>query len=349
MKVFVTGVAGQLGHDVINELMKREAAGEGNFTCVGSDLAPAYAGAADGTPVTQTEYVSLDITDAEAVEQALRRCEPDVVIHCAAWTAVDLAEDDDKKETVRKVNAVGTKNIAETVKKLDETQSDGCKMVYISTDYVFDGQGEMPWEPDCKAYAPLNVYGETKLAGELAVSQTLEKYFIVRIAWVFGQNGKNFIKTMLNVGKKHDKLTVVCDQIGTPTYTLDLAVLLCDMIVTEKYGYYHATNTELTATDEAEEKNGYTKDGTKLGYISWYDFTKEIFRLAVECGHKEYAEDKISVCPVTTEEYGISKAARPFNSRLDKSKLKQNGFTPLPTWQDAVRRYLSELDFEQFS
>lgn len=349
MKVFVTGVAGQLGHDVINELMKRDVEGRGSFCCVGSDLAPSYSGAADGTPVTKTEYVSLDITDAQAVEKVLTQCAPDVVIHCAAWTAVDLAEDEDKKETVRKVNACGTKNFAEAVKKLDETQPGGCKMVYISTDYVFDGQGEKPWEPDCKEYAPLNVYGETKLAGELAVSQTLEKYFIVRIAWVFGQNGKNFIKTMLNVGKTHDKLTVVCDQIGTPTYTLDLAVLLCDMILTDKYGYYHATNSELTAADETEEKSGYTKEGTKLGYISWYDFTKEIFRLAVEYGHDEYGEDKISVRPVTTEEYGLSKAARPFNSRLDKSKLEMNGFRPLPTWQDAVKRYLKELDFESFS
>ena len=198
-------------------------------------------------------------------------------------------------------------------------------MIYLSTDYVFDGQGETPWDPDCKDYKPLNVYGETKLAGELAVSETLEKYFIVRIAWVFGKNGKNLIKTMLNVGKTHDTLTVVDDQIGTPTYTFDLARLLVDMLETEKYGYYHATN--------------------EGGYISWYDFTKEIFRQAVEMGHTEYSEDRLTVKPVTTAEYGVSKAARPFNSRLDKSKLAANGFTPLPTWQDALARYLKEIEF----
>ena len=198
-------------------------------------------------------------------------------------------------------------------------------MVYISTDYVFDGQGTEPWQPDCKDYKPLNVYGQTKLDGELAVSSTLDKYFIVRIAWVFGKNGKNFIKTMLNVAKTHDKLTVVSDQIGTPTYTYDLARLLVDMIETEKYGYYHATN--------------------EGGYISWYDFTKEIFRQAAAMGHPEYLPENMTVNSVTTAEYGASKAARPFNSRLDKSKLTANGFTPLPTWQDALGRYLKELDF----
>ena len=244
---------------------------------------------------------------------------PDVVIHCAAWTAVDLAEDDDKKAKVHAINADGTQNIADACKKID------AKMVYISTDYVFDGQGTTPWQPDCKDYAPLNVYGQTKLDGELAVANTLEKYFIVRIAWVFGVNGKNFIKTMLNVGKTHDKLTVVSDQIGTPTYTLDLSRLLVDMIETDKYGYYHATN--------------------EGGYISWYDFTKEIFKQAVELGHTEYSEDRLTVVPVTTAEYGVSKAARPFNSRLDKSKLVENGFKPLPTWQDALHRYLQEIEF----
>lgn len=336
MKVFVTGVAGQLGHDVINELMKRTAEGKGSFSCIGSDLAPEYNGAQDGTAVTKTPYVSLDITDTAAVDRVLAEAAPDVVIHCAAWTAVDLAEDDDKKEKVRMVNAVGTENFAKAVKKLDQSQPNGCKMMYISTDYVFNGQGTTPWEPDCKDYAPLNVYGETKLAGELAVSGNLEKYFIVRIAWVFGKNGKNFIKTMLNVGKTHDKLTVVDDQIGTPTYTFDLAKLLCDMIVTDKYGYYHATNSEVTDAGNT---------GCKTGYISWYDFTKEIFRQAVAQGHSEYSEDRLTVTPVTTAEYGISKAARPFNSRLDKKKLEENGFTPLPTWQDAIERYLKELDF----
>ena len=311
MKVFVTGVAGQLGHDVMNELAKR------GYEGIGSDVKEVYSGVADGTPVTTMPYVPMDITDRVSVEKVLKEAAPDAVVHCAAWTAVDLAEDEDKKETVRKVNAEGTRNIALVCKEL------GCKMVYISTDYVFDGQGTEPWDPDCKDYKPLNVYGETKLEGELAVSENLEKYFIVRIAWVFGKNGKNFIKTMLNLGKTHDQLRVVSDQIGTPTYTLDLAVLLADMIETEKYGYYHATN--------------------EGGYISWYDFTKEIFRQAIEAGHKEY--EKVTVTPVTTEEYGGSKAKRPFNSRLDKSKLTANGFRLLPTWQDAVKRYLSEIEF----
>ena len=311
MKVLVTGVAGQLGHDVMNELAKRGHEG------VGSDLAAEYSGIADGSVVTKMPYVSMDITDAAAVETVLQEIKPDAVVHCAAWTAVDLAEDDDKVDKVRSINAGGTKNIAEVCKKLD------CKMVYLSTDYVFDGQGTKPWDPDCKTYQPLNVYGQTKLEGELAVSETLDKYFIVRIAWVFGINGKNFIKTMLNVGKTHDTLKVVSDQVGTPTYTYDLARLLVDMIETDKYGYYHVTN--------------------EGGYISWYDFTKEIFRQAVELGHTEYSEDRLTVLPVTTAEYGLSKAKRPFNSRLDKSKLVRNGFTPLPTWQDALRRYLKEI------
>ena len=288
MKVFVTGVAGQLGHDVMNDLAAR------GYEGIGTDIAPQYSGADDGTSVTTMPYVSLDITDRDAVEKTITELKPDVVVHCAAWTAVDLAEDDDKKAKVHAINA-------------------------------FDGQGTTPWQPDCKDYAPLNVYGQTKLDGELAVANTLEKYFIVRIAWVFGVNGKNFIKTMLNVGKTHDRLTVVSDQIGTPTYTLDLSRLLVDMIETDKYGYYHATN--------------------EGGYISWYDFTKEIFKQAVELGHTEYSEDRLTVAPVTTAEYGVSKAARPFNSRLDKSKLVENGFKPLPTWQDALHRYLQEINF----
>ena len=303
MKVFVTGVGGQLGHDVMNELHKR------GYEGVGSDIAPQYSGIADGSAVTVMPYVPMDITNAEMVEQVLTEVNPDVVIHCAAWTAVDLAEDEDKQEKVRAINVGGTQNIANVCKKL------GCKMVYISTDYVFDGQGETPWEPDCKDYAPLNVYGRTKLDGELAVSNTLEKFFIVRIAWVFGLNGNNFIKTMLNVGKKYETLRVVNDQVGTPTYTLDLSRLLVDMVETEKYGYYHATN--------------------EGGYISWYDFACEIFRQA---GYTN------TVLPVTTAEYGLSKAARPFNSRLDKRKLVENGFEPLPTWQDALARFLKEIE-----
>ena len=301
MKFFVTGVAGQLGHDVMNELASRGFAG------VGSDLAPEYAGIQDGSAVCTMPYASMDITDAAAVEAVITAAAPDVVVHCAAWTAVDLAED--MEEKVRAINAGGTRNIASVCKKL------GCKMIYISTDYVFDGQGETPWEPDCKDYKPLNIYGQTKLEGELAVAEQLEKFFIVRIAWVFGLNGKNFIKTMLSVGKKYDTVRVVCGQVGTPTYTLDLSRLLVDMAQTEKYGYYHATN--------------------EGGYISWYDFTCEIFRQA---GYET------KVVPVTTAEYGLSKAARPFNSRLDKSKLTQKGFAPLPTWQDALSRYLKEIE-----
>ncbi len=313
MKVFVTGVAGQLGHDVMNELAAR------GYEGIGSDLAPSYNGIMDGTAVTEMPYVSLDITDASAVEKTLLSVKPDVVVHCAAWTAVDLAEDDDKREKVRAINADGTRHIADVCKTLN------CKMVYLSTDYVFDGQGTEPWKPDCKDYRPLSVYGQTKLEGELAVSETLEKFFIVRIAWVFGKNGNNFIKTMLKVGKNHDRLTVVNDQIGTPTYTLDLAVLLVDMIETEKYGYYHATN--------------------EGGYISWYDFACEIFRQAAEMGYTDYDSEHLEVVPVTTAEYGISKAERPFNSRLDKSKLTENGFSLLPSWQDALARYLKEIEF----
>lgn len=295
MKVFVTGVKGQLGHDVVNELRKR------NHEAIGVDIE------------------EMDITDKASVDRVIKEAKPDAVIHCAAWTAVDAAEDEDKKEKVRLVNAVGTQYIADVCKELN------IKMMYISTDYVFDGQGETPWDPDCKDYKPLNVYGQTKLEGELAVSNTLSDYFIIRIAWVFGKNGNNFIKTMLNVGKTHDTLTVVNDQIGTPTYTYDLARLLVDMIETEKYGYYHATN--------------------EGGYISWHTFACEIFRQAAAMGHPEYDKDHLTVLPVTTAEYGISKATRPFNSRLDKSKLVQNGFTPLPTWQDALERYLKEIKF----
>ena len=313
MRVFVTGVAGQLGHDVMNELAKR------NYEGIGSDIAPAYSGIADGSSVMRMPYVSMDITDREAVRKTLLEQKPDAVVHCAAWTAVDLAEDDDKVEKVRLVNAAGTENIALVCREID------CKMLYLSTDYVFDGQGTQPWDPDCKDYRPQNVYGQTKLEGELAVSKILEKYFIVRIAWVFGVNGKNFIKTMLNLGKSHEKIRVVNDQIGTPTYTLDLARLLVDMAETERYGYYHATN--------------------EGGYISWYDFTVEIFRQAAAMGHPEYLPQRLAVIPVTTQEYGESKAKRPFNSRLDKSKLAANGFEPLPDWQDALARYLGEIEF----
>ena len=279
---------------------------------MGSDIAPVYSGIADGSAVTEMPYVPMDITNDAQVRQVMDDVRPDAVIHCAAWTAVDLAEDADKQPKVRAINVDGTAHLAAACKAQD------CKMMYISTDYVFNGQGQTPWQPDCKDYQPLNYYGETKLGGELAVSSALEKYFIVRIAWVFGLNGKNFIKTMLQLGKTHDKLRVVCDQIGTPTYTLDLARLLVDMIESDKYGYYHATN--------------------EGGYISWYEFACEIFR---------QAGLPVQVDAVTTAEYGASKAARPFNSRLDKSKLAENGFTPLPDWKDALSRYLKELGTNQ--
>lgn len=312
MKILVTGVAGQLGHDVVNELVTR------GHQPIGTDLAENYAGIADNSPVTTAPYYSLDLTKEDDVFRLLSDLKPDAVIHCAAWTAVDAAEDEDKKDLVYAINESATSYLASACKAC------GAKMMYISTDYVFNGQGDQPWEPDCKDYAPLNVYGNSKLKGELAVSSILDKYFIVRIAWVFGVNGKNFIKTMLNVGKNHDQLKVVCDQVGTPTYTYDLARLLVDMIESDKYGYYHATN--------------------EGGFISWYDFTLEIFRQAIQMGHEEY-KDRLSVSPVTTKEYGVSKAARPFNSRLSKQKLVDNGFTPLPDWKDALARYLKEIEF----
>ena len=302
MKILVTGVNGQLGHDVLNELLRRGHAG------IGSGSAPEYRGIEDGSAASTAAYVGMNITDADQVMKTVGALHPDAVIHCAAWTNVDGAEDEENIPKVFAVNEDGTRNLALACREV------GCRMMYISTDYVFDGQGTDPWQPDCKDFAPLNVYGRSKLAGELAISETMENFFIVRIAWVFGLNGKNFVKTMLNIGKTHDTLRVVNDQIGTPTYTYDLARLLVDMIETENYGYYHATN--------------------EGGYISWYDFACEIFR---------QADMNITVIPVTTDEYGLSKAARPFNSRLDKGKLIENGFTPLPDWRDALTRYLKEI------
>ena len=301
MKIFVTGVAGQLGHDVVNE-----AVGRGH-EAVGSDIVEQYSGVAAGSAVVNAPYVQLDITDKAAVVATIEKIQPDAIIHCAAWTAVDAAEDDENKEKVHAINVDGTRYIAEVAKAVN------AKMLYLSTDYVFDGKGERPWQPDDKNYAPLNYYGQTKLEGEMAVAENLDKFFIVRIAWVFGLNGKNFIKTMINVGKTHPEVRVVNDQIGTPTYTFDLARLLVDMIETEKYGYYHATN--------------------EGGYISWADLAEEAY-----CA----AGMNVKVNRVTTAEYGLSKAARPENSRLDKSKLVECGFTPLPDWKDAVNRYIAE-------
>lgn len=277
MKVFVTGVKGQLGYDVVNELEKR------GIKAVGVDVE------------------EMDITDAEAVSRVITQVQPDAVVHCAAYTAVDAAEDNE--EVCRKVNADGTRNIARVCKELD------CKMIYISTDYVFDGQGERPWNPDDERH-PLNVYGQTKYEGELAVQELLEKYFIVRIAWVFGVNGKNFVKTMLRLAETNSRISVVNDQYGSPTYTYDLARLLVDMVLTEKYGIYHATNE---------------------GICTWYDFACEIFR---------QADVKIEVVPVSASEYK-AKAKRPENSRMNKEKLTEKGFERLPAWQDALRRYLT--------
>ena len=281
MRVFVTGVKGQLGYDVMNELEKQGLEG------IGVDID------------------EIDITDADQVNKVIKEAAPDAVIHCAAYTAVDAAEDNE--EICRKVNAQGTENIAKVCEELD------IKMMYISTDYVFNGQGERPWEPDDER-EPLNVYGQTKYEGELAIEEHVKKFFTVRIAWVFGVNGKNFIKTMLNLGKTHDHLTVVNDQTGSPTYTYDLARLLVDMIQTDKYGRYHATNE---------------------GLCTWYEFACEIFK---------QAGMDVSVAPVSSDEYP-AKAKRPSNSRMDKSKLTANGFQPLPTWQDALSRYLKEIDY----
>ncbi len=303
MKIFVTGVCGQLGHDVVNNAVAR------GIEAVGSDIQAVYSGVADSSAVTSVPYVQLDITDQSAVNSVIEEIRPDAIIHCAAWTAVDAAEDEENKALVHAINSDGPRYLAEVSKSVD------CKMLYISTDYVFDGKGDRPWEPDDKNYNPLNYYGQCKLDGELAVSSVLDKYFIVRIAWAFGLNGNNFIKTMVNVGKTHDTVRVVNDQIGTPTYTYDLARLLVDMIETDKYGYYHATN--------------------EGGYISWYDFCVEIF--------KQYGLNT-KVIPVSTSEYGLTKAARPENSRLDKKKLVDSGFEPLPVWQDAVSRYLKEAN-----
>ena len=300
MKVLVTGVAGQLGYDVINELSKR------GILAFGTDIL-----SEDGllNKAKYDQYFQLDITDKAKVDKLTKWLNPDAIVHCAAWTNVDGAEDEKNKPLVKKINVDGTDNLVKSAKEL------GCKFLYISTDYVFDGQGMKPWEPDDKNYAPQNYYGETKLQGELAVSSRLDKFFIVRIAWVFGLNGKNFIKTMLSLADKgYKELRVVDDQIGTPTYTYDLARLLVDMVQTEKYGYYHATN--------------------EGGYISWADFAEEIFK---------QANKDVKVNRVTTSEYGVSIAKRPFNSRLDKHKLVENGFEPLPDWKDALKRYLKQL------
>ena len=295
--ILVTGACGQLGYDVVKELNGRKQ------KVIATDIFP------EMTDLPQdVRYMPLDITEPKAAFEFFEKTRPDAVIHCAAWTAVDAAEEPENREKVFAINAAGTRNLAAACKQI------GAKLLYISTDYVFDGQGTVPWQPDCDRFAPLNVYGQSKLEGELAVRELLKDYFIVRIAWVFGKHGKNFVRTMLRVGKTHDMVRVVTDQIGTPTYTADLSKLLADMIQTDRYGLYHATN--------------------EGGYISWYDFTREIYR---------QAGLNTKVLPVTTEEYGLSKARRPINSRLDKSKLTEQGFHRLPDWKDALHRYLSDI------
>lgn len=316
MKYFVTGINGQLGYDVIRELYKR------GYDLIGSDITDYYSGIM-GIPESESfSYKKLNITDSDAVFRVMEEVVPDVVIHCAAWTAVDMAEDESNIDIVRAVNIQGTLNIANACKRI------GCKMVYMSTDYVFDGTGTKPWKPECKDFNPLNIYGRTKLEGEFAVANTLDKYFIIRTSWVFGLNGNNFIKTMINIGKIHDEVRVVSDQIGTPTYCCDLARIIVDMCETDKYGYYHVTNSEVS-DDEAGDIE------CKQGYISWYDFCCEIYR--------QYGL-RTKITAVTTSEYGLSKAVRPANSRLDKRKLIEKGFEPLPTWQDAIKRYLKEAN-----
>ena len=303
IKFFITGANGQLGRDLIHELFSR------GFDCVASDLAESFTGP------EKCEYVQLDITDFNDVKETLKKFKPDKIIHCAAWTAVDAAEDEENKSKVFAVNVTGTSNIATACKEIDSIAGGAPVMTYISTDYIFDGTGNRAWTPDDENFKPLNFYGQTKLEGELAVKKFLEKFFIVRIAWVFGPHGNNFVKTMLKLSKTHDTLRVVNDQIGTPTYTPDLARLLVDINLTEKFGIYHATN--------------------EGGYISWYDFAKEIFSQA--------GLNNIKVIPVSSAEYGAAKAKRPFNSRLDKSKLKISGFKILPAWQDALKRYLDKI------
>ena len=306
MKVFVTGVNGQLGHDVMNSLYYAE------IDAIGSDIKESYSGVQDGSPACTMPYIGLDLTDEEKTRKVIAEEEIDAIIHCAAWTAVDAAEEPENQAIVEKINGEVPGVLARIMKERDG------KMLYLSTDYVFSGEGTEAWSPDETNFSPINFYGKTKLMGEEKIREVLEKYFIVRIAWVFGLNGKNFIKTMLKVGKSHEEVRVVNDQIGNPTYTLDLAELLVDMICTEKYGNYHATN--------------------EGDYISWYDFTKEIYR---------QAGLKTKVIPVSTEEYGLSKAKRPKNSRLDKKKLRQQGFVPLPDWKNALSRYLEELPEEE--
>ena len=306
MKVFVTGVNGQLGHDVMNSLYYAE------IDALGSDIKESYSGVQDGSPACTMPYIGLDLTDEEKTRKVIAEEEIDAIIHCAAWTAVDAAEESENQAIVEKINGEVPGVLARIMKERDG------KMLYLSTDYVFSGEGTEPWSPDETNFSPINFYGKRKLMGEEKIREVLEKYFIVRIAWVFGLNGKNFIKTMLKVGKSHEEVRVVNDQIGNPTYTLDLAELLVDMICTEKYGNYHATN--------------------EGDYISWYDFTKEIYR---------QAGLKTKVIPVSTEEYGLSKAKRPKNSRLDKKKLRQQGFVPLPDWKNALSRYLEELPEEE--
>ena len=325
MKVLVTGAGGQLGYDVMNELYKR-----------GVEAVGTIHGISNLTDMQQRQLGStlfpMDLSDPDEIGSILAARKPDAIIHCGAWTAVDAAEDVSLRDQVFRINASGTESIARYCART------GAKLLYVSTDYVFNGQGVEPWKPDCQDFQPLNVYGRSKLEGERIVSSLLSRFFVVRTAWVFGVNGKNYVRTMLRLGRTHDQLRIVCDQIGTPTFTYDLASLLSDMILTDRYGFYHATNMELPPAPD-----GRTLEGTKTGYISWYDFSAEIFRQAFLMGYQEYSPARLKLIPVTSEEYGLSRAARPMNSRLDKSKLQESGFTPLPVWTDALHRYLKEV------
>ncbi|SJZ77111.1 dTDP-4-dehydrorhamnose reductase [Anaerorhabdus furcosa] len=302
-KIFVTGACGQIGVDVVNELLNRK------YEVIATDLCELC----DYDLLTKFNdeimYFQLDIKNEDILRDVINKVTPDIIIHCAAWTSVDLAEFEENQELVRKINVESTKVLASCAKDLD------IKIVYISTDYVFDGEGVDPWKPDCNNYNPLNFYGLTKLYGEMKITNALEKYFIVRTSWVFGKNGKNFIKTILELSKVHNEIKVINDQIGSPTYSFDLSRLIVDMIETDKYGYYHITN-------EGE-------------YISWYELAKEVFF---------QKEISTKIIPVSTEQYGVNKAIRPLNSRLNKEKIIENGFKPLPVWKDAVSRFLKELE-----
>lgn len=311
MKAIVTGANGQLGYDVIRELCNRD------YVVVATARDKSKINLNGINNISKLSMENLDISNESEVASLIEAVKPDAVINCAAWTAVDAAEDEENKPLVEKVNVLGSRNLAKACKVND------AKLVHISTDYVYDGQGDKPWDPNAKTNNPVNYYGKTKLEGEHEIRSIMDKYFVVRISWAYGENGSNFVKTMLKLGKKYNELKVVSDQIGTPTYTFDLARLLVDMAESKQYGTYNASN-----------------EGT---YISWYEFAKAIFEIGASLGVKEYSSENLTVNPVTTEEYGVSKAKRPFNSRLDKSKLVENGFKLLPDWKDSLNNFIKKV------